>query len=188
LDAAVIPIERAIEHTTARLDSVIGTGTYSLGFAIDLIMFTAQRPNNPAFVLDEIAALEGMGRQSSTTKRAMPFKGKHLRGYWHKHHMQPRFMPHNLLNEMVQDETVERVLAPHMGEVLTPEILDRLTHALVHENYFRRLRERRLTGEWIVYSIISKKHHYLTLAERVHRYEGFDRRVGRLPNGQSRRP
>src|SRR5436305_1318101 len=131
-------VEQAIGHTRERLDSVIGTGSFSLGFAIDIAMMTVQRSHNPLFVLDELAALEGTGRQSAT-KRAAPFTGKHLRGYWHKHHMQPRFMPQNLLNEMLHDETVERVLSPHVGQTLTPEILGRLTHALVHDNYFRRL-------------------------------------------------
>lgn len=96
-------------------------------------------------------------------------------------------MLHNLLNEMGYDNTVERILSPHFGQELTPEIVSRLCRGLAHDNYLRRLKESRLTGEWIIFSTTKNEHHYLTLAnhnegdaviaERVHHYEGIDEKI-----------
>jgi hypothetical protein len=97
-------------------------------------------------------------------------------------------MPINLLNEMHRDKTVEKVLTPHIGEPLTRELFDRLGSALVMENYMRRLREARLTGNWIVFSKRNGANKYLTLAdhnegdaiiaERINRYQAFDLQSG----------
>ena len=92
------------------------------------------------------------------------------------------------MEEMKRDNTVEKFLAPHAGEDFTPHLISQLTHKLVHDNYLERQKEARLTGEWIIFSKAQAKNHYLTLAwhdepdediaERLHRYEEIDRRMG----------
>src|ERR1700728_2584996 len=120
-----------------RVGLVMCTGSYSLGLVKDIaVMVTKDNRYDSLDILDEISALERGGR--SSTKPATAFTGRHLRGYWHKHYEQPAFMAHNLLNEMVRDDTVARVLSPHAGEQMTPEIIGRLVHTVVNNNYFRR--------------------------------------------------
>jgi hypothetical protein len=52
---------------------------------------------NPAKVVHEIQALEGIGKPSQL-KSPSPFNGKWLRGLWHKHYLEdgPRAMAINL--------------------------------------------------------------------------------------------
>lgn len=180
-------VEEARKYVTDRLDEAVGTGTYSLCFILDLVMLRRHDSGNLFGILDEIAALEGNGRRS-VTKPEKPFTGKHLRGYWHKHYTQAAFLPQNLLNETQLDNTVHRVLAPHIGQILTTELLGRLTHEVVVENFFRRSRESRFTGEWIVFAKMNRKNHYLTLArhneddvqvvKRIEHYRDIDRETG----------
>lgn len=160
----IMPSEDALQLEKDRLDRVMQTGTYALGLAIELVMATA-RGYDQWSVLDEISALERGKR--STTKPATPFKRKHLFGDWHKHHTQAGYMPHNMLNEMIRDKTVDRELSPHIGKELTREVLGRLCHTLVIDNYLRRLKQGRLTGEWIVFSKRAGANHYLTLANHL---------------------
>jgi hypothetical protein len=189
-----VTLEQAFRLVKTRLDLVMCTGSYSLGLVKDIAVMVAQdRHSDPFSILDEISALEGSRR--SATKSATAFKGRHLRGHWHKHYEQPAFMPRNLLNEMVRDDTVARLLSPHVGEQMTPEILARLLHAVVKDNYFRRRAERRLTGEWIIFSKKRRTNHYLALAnhleddaviaKRVHGYEDIDKKTGWNSRGHS---
>ncbi len=183
----MLPPEAAIPFVKEQLDHVMRTGSYSIGFAVDIAMSIQQRRYNPHAIIQEIAGLEGSGHGRSRTKQAKPLIGKQLRGYWHKHHSQPRFLGLNLLNEMQRDGTVERILMPFAGQDVTPEVLKRLTHALINENFLRRANESRLTGEWIVFSKRERKNYYITLAnhlegddvilERIRRYEDIDRQT-----------
>jgi hypothetical protein len=148
----MLPPEAAIPFVKEQLDHVMRTDFFPIGFAVDIAMSLQQRRYNSQAVIQEIAGLEGSGYERSRTKQAKPLTGKQLRGYWHNHHSQPRFLGLNLLNEMHRDGTVERILMPFAGQDVTPEILRRLTHAAVNENFVRRANESRLTGEWIVFS------------------------------------
>lgn len=180
----VLEVEEAIKLVKESLDAAMRSGSYSLGFLIDLATVKAEGKIDWHRIVDEIAAMEGAGTVS-TTKPEQPFKGKHLKGYWHKHHTQARYLPQNLANEMMVDDTIRRILHPHIGEDLTPQLLGRLTHALVVDGHNRRLRERRLTGEWILFAKSDRANYYLTLAshqepdpiiaERLRRYEDLDR-------------
>ena len=181
-------IDENFRDAKERLDFAMQTGSYSLGFVLDLVTMTNTRRYDPFSVLDEIAFMEGTSPRRSNTKPATAFKGKHLRGYWHKHHTQSCYMIENLRNELRRDGTINRVLMPHIGEVVTPKILSQMTHAIVHENYRRRSQEARLTGEWIVFSKRNGCNHYLALAthtegdpataKRVQNYEKIDRETG----------
>ena len=178
-------LEGAVDFVTSHLNPVMRTGSYAFGFVLDLAMVTAQRRYNLYRLVEEIAALEGSGHRPSSTKPPSEFRGKHLRGYWHKHHTQARYMAHNVMEEMKRDNTIEKFLTPRAGEDFTPQLIAQLAHKLIHDNYLDRQKEARLTGEWIIFSKAETKNHYLTLAwhdepdeniaERLHRYEEIDR-------------
>jgi hypothetical protein len=94
-------------------------------------------------------------------------------------------MVHNLCQEMMRDGTVERYLKPYEGQVLTKEVIQKMVHTLVHDNYLTRARGARLTGEWIVFSKTSAGNFYLALANhlegdkqiwnRIEAYKALDR-------------
>jgi hypothetical protein len=175
----------ALECIKPFLDMSLRSGGYSHGFLSDLAAAIGQENYNPHAIIDEISILEGGGRAPSQTKPASMFTRKHLKGLWHKHHTQPRFMVHNLFQEMIRDGTIERYLKPYEGQILTEDILKKLTHILVQDNYFARAREGRLTGEWIVFSKTPTGNLYLTLAShqegdkqvwnRIEAYRAIDR-------------
>jgi hypothetical protein len=78
---------------------------------------------------------------------------------------------------------------------MTQEVLGRLLHTVVKDNYSRRRAERRLTGEWIIFSKKGRTNHYLALAnhleddgviaKRVHGYEDIDKETGWQSRGHS---
>ena len=184
----MLDLEAAFGFVKEHLDGAMRSGSYSLGFALDLAMTVVQGRDNVFRTIDEVAILEGARPGPSRTKAAAPFTRRHLAGYWHKHHTQAGFMPQNLRLEMIKDDTVERVWKPHAGEVITQEHIDKLVHALVIGNYERRAGEGRLTGEWVVYALRDGANHYVTLAshdegdeliaERLRRYEDIDAKTG----------
>lgn len=184
----MVDVVAAARFAQGYLDPKMRDGSYSMGFLIDLAMEGLLNQLNVFRIIEEVAAMEGGGTHPSSTKPAAMFTGKHLLGYWHKHHTQAAYMAENLRLEMHRDDTVERVWARHEGQVITQAMLNELTHAIVHENYARRSQDARLTGEWIVYSRTGNRNYYITLArhdegdeviaERLHRYEEMDRRTG----------
>ena len=184
----MVDVVAAAQFAQGFLNPKMRDGSYSMGFLIDLAMEGFLSQLNLFRMIEEVAGLEGSGTLPSSTKPAAMFTGKHLRGYWHKHHTQAAYMPRNLRLEMDKDNTVERVLGKYEGQIITQAMVTELTHAMVSENYTRRSQEARLTGEWIVYSCSSQQNYYFTLAchdegdeaiaERLHRYEDMDRRTG----------
>lgn len=160
------------------------TGTYSRGILNELALCLDRDTYNVFAILDEIARLEDSEKGRSRTKDASEFRGPYLKGLWHKHHTQARFIARNLLQELARDGTVERVLRPHFGETITPELLNKLTHAIVVENYMGRGADGRLTGEWIIFAKAGAANRYLTLAshdegdkqilDRITAYQALD--------------
>ena len=112
--------EQALPYIKPYLDTALTTGRYTHGFLNDLATSIAQEIYDPHPIIDEIALLEGRGKKLSKTKSETMFTGKHLKGLWHKHHTQSRFMAHNMLGEMNRNRTVERFLKPHECAVATP--------------------------------------------------------------------
>lgn len=70
----MLPINEAISFVKERLDTLMRTGSYALGFIIDLAMVMARGQDNLFQILEEVAAMEGSTSRRSTTKPAEPFK------------------------------------------------------------------------------------------------------------------
>ena len=109
-----------------------------------------------------------------------------LRGLWHKHYFQASFIPRNLLDETIQMERDGRwkaLFEPHYGKYVH-EFIDQLSYQMVVEAYERRVQDRRMTGEFIVYERLADgSNYYLTLGRhgewdairnRVDEYKRFD--------------
>jgi hypothetical protein len=159
--------EHAMAFIKPFLNMALTTGHYTHGFLSDLAICIGHDDYDPYAIINEIAILEGSRSGHSGTKPAAVFKRKYLKGLWHKHHTQSRFMIKNLFDEMIRDGTVEKFLKPYEGQVLTEDIFKRLSHTLVVDNYVSRAKDARLTGEWIVFSKTPTGNHYLTLANHT---------------------
>ncbi len=160
-------------------------GRYSHGFLIELTINSFDRLFHIHAVYDEIGKLEGSDITPSMTKTPRQMR-KPLRGFWHKHYFQASFMVKNLKDEsekMQRDGRWENMFAPHYGKHLY-EFIDQVSHEMVDQAYERRARDRRITGEFIVYEPQADgSNYYLTMGKhgewdairtRVDDYKRFD--------------
>ncbi len=175
----MLPIEAYFVETKARLDIALRNGSYSFGFLADIAVGTFQGRYDSDQIVDEVAFLEGHHGRSSKTKAAKLFRKTPLQGYWHKHFSQANYMAKNLWNEMLRDKTLPKFFTEHAGETMTPENARLLTQKLVSENYFRRMNEARLTGEWIIFEDESQSRRYITLANHAENNEVIAERIVR---------
>ena len=143
----------------------IAKNRYSALFVLNLMLLEQTSGIDPFQIIEEIRTLEG-GRASLQTKAESQFKGKHLKGLWHKHFMpaMPSVMAHNIMNHLGKNGTrkiVEEVLNPEKSPVVTKEMLDELTHRIVIGSMEERASQQKLTGEWIVFAKENGANYYL---------------------------
>lgn len=143
----------------------IAKDRYSALFVLNLMLLEQTNGIDPFQILEEVKTLEG-SRASLQTKAESQFKGKHLKGLWHKHFMpaMPSVMAHNIMNHLGKNgtrEIVEEVLNPEKSPVVTKEMLDELTHRIVIGSMEERANQQKLTGEWIVFAKENGANYYL---------------------------
>jgi hypothetical protein len=125
---------------------------------------------NPAKVVREIEALEGIGNQSRLKQPAL-FKDAPLKGLWHKH-----YLPDGLVSiAMNVKKGLHRYDLPFFkqrereaqdaGEerYVSIEDVSSLAHDAVQGNLKRLATVEALTGEWIIYAQHDGKNFYLCL-------------------------
>jgi hypothetical protein len=140
-----------------QLDAVMINGRYSTLLASQLDFHIRNRILHSHIITDEIAALEGGRRRSQTKgKRGERFRGKWLKGLWHKHFFQPFYMLENLKLYW----TEERIKAT-FGEQMS---IDEAIYHFVIGGYAGRAQSKRLTGEYFVFAKQDETAYYLTLA------------------------
>jgi hypothetical protein len=138
-----------------QLDAVMIAGRYSALLAAELDSHIRNRSLHSHLITDEIAALEG-GPRRSQTKPAEKFKGRWLRGLWHKHFFQPGYMLKNLKLQWTGARLREA-----FGEQMS---IAQAVHHFVIGGHAARAGAARLTGEWIVFAKQDGVYYYLTLA------------------------
>lgn len=134
-------------------------------------------------IADEIRCLEGGGRTTST-KPASRFTREPLRGLWHKHFMDARFMARNLGNHWglrrggaPLERMLDEEFAAEKSGYFTDELAARISHRLVMEGYQDRAGRGALTGEWIVYAEHEGRRFYLTLASHAEGDDAIHKRI-----------
>ena len=126
---------------------------------------------NPAKVVYEIEAFEGIG-PPSRTKRAAPFKLGPLRGLMHKHYLTDglQAMGRNLKQEMERNglPLLRRMVrdSARSGE---PRYFKPSDAAAISSDavggYLRRGSRQELTGDWLIYARFHRKNYYLCVAK-----------------------
>lgn len=122
-------------------------------------------------IFDEIKFIEG--RSSSTkTKAAKPLRGQ-LKGFWHKHHFQARFVYRNICNHwglnqkgFTKFDALWQKHAKGAGPdaVMNRTVTDKLIYEFTYTGFTERMKEGKMTGEWIIFAPYGGKNYYLTLA------------------------
>lgn len=173
-------------------------------------LYNKIRPYDVFNIYDEICALEWealpkdipIGKRplafqadpplvrKSITKKAKPFSGEILGGFWHKHHMQAGFILTNILLQNEKPKTkahlaqIEQDAFP--ADVDTQESWDTYIKLMAHEYTIEAYKKRSeagiLTGEWIVYARHKGKNYYLTLATHTEPDEKILNRIALCRN------
>lgn len=178
-------LNRALTEARTCLKHKLLNGRCAHGLLIELATATAARLPNVQAVYHEIGKLEGTDALPGNTKGPSKMRPP-LRGLWHKHYFHPGFMAHNLANEldrMAKDGRGETIFSPHYGKDLG-EVADQILHQIIIGGYEQRARDRKITGEFIVYEKLKDgSNYYLTLGvhgdwdeirARVDFYRQFD--------------
>ncbi len=146
-------------------------GRYSMLLVLGLFGGYQSGMLNPAKVIHEIRALEGIGQPS---KLKPPIQNKHppLRGLWHKHYLEDgaRAMALNILKGLkrysipVFQQRIDEAKAAGAERYVMPEDIEAIATDAVHGNWMRLAAAEALTGEWIVYAQHEGQNYYLALA------------------------
>lgn len=122
---------------------------------------------DPYHIIDEIKALEGL--RESLTKPPVQFRNPPLYPLWHKHYFSAHFIAANIYNELNRNNllsrVVNRIIDPAVSPVFTMEMINDLSNAVVEKPFDTRSKDKRITGEWIVYGKHSGKNIYLCMAK-----------------------
>jgi hypothetical protein len=148
------------------------SGRYSILLALGLFGGFKSGRLNPAKVIHEIKALEGLGKQSQL-KPPVLFKQPPLKGLWHKHYLEDgraalAFNVKKGLSKYGLPLFKQRMLeAEEAGEkrYVTMEDIKSLADDAVSGNWMRLASEGALTGEWIVYAQHEGANYYLCLGK-----------------------
>ncbi len=121
-------------------------------------------------ISDEIKSIEGVERRTST-KPATQFQRPPLKGLWHQHFFNPRFIPQNIgshwklgsggspeLLEMFAEE-----MAAEESGIVTKGLINRIAYRFIDGAFRDRASAGRITGEWIIFAKHEGKNFYLTV-------------------------
>ena len=145
------------------LDDLI-PNRYSEVFIVDLIMNLDLNGIDPRHIIDEIKRLETLG-DDGYTKEATQFKHPPLNPLWHQHYFSAHYLVPNIQNEINRNFKViwDKSMGPE-GSVIEKKHIDDLVHNVVNGTIETRSNEKRITGEWLVFSKQATGNLYLCMA------------------------
>ena len=145
------------------LDSLI-PNRYSEVLVVDLILNLELNGIDPGHIIDEIKRLETLCCDGYT-KEATQFKHAPLHPLWHQHYFSAHYLVPNIQNEIKKDfNTIWDKSMGAEGSVIEPKHIEKLVHNLVDGTIETRSNEKRITGEWLVFSMEATGNIYLCMA------------------------
>ena len=168
-DGKDISVELANFASFIGLDTVT-PNRYSILLVLGLFGAFKSGHLNPAKVIHEIKALEGIGT-SSQLKPATLFKRPPLKGLWHKHYLEDGLSATAKNIERGLDRYggplfIERIRkAQEAGKERYVSIEDckLLADDVTQGNWIRLANSKKLTGQWIIYAKHEGRNYYLCL-------------------------
>jgi hypothetical protein len=153
-------VEEGRQHIEGWLGVKLRTGRCSRLFVTQLAYAYVNRLIHVHCVFDEIGYIEDPSCHRPTgTKPATRFQNEPLRGLWHKHWFEARFLKKNLENFAIK--AAGPIFERMFDAINRGEYPAQCVHELVfggHESW-----EGRRTGEWIVFAEVDDVKYYLTL-------------------------
>ena len=123
-----------------------------------------------SYIVNEIRYLEGMNTKSST-KEATQFIKKPLKGLWHKHFFDTQFILKNIGSEFGLDKNgntkLDILLSNFDFTKFDMKMNKDIINKMIHLGFFERVRNRKLTGEWIIFAKYESCNYYLTIARHT---------------------
>jgi hypothetical protein len=135
-------------------------------------------------IFDAVKSLESpksVKNSAGKTKPEKKLKGA-LKGFKHKHFMQPYFIAENIKNQWENNPNKNSIMDDFLKNVDADEetiwkAAGLLAHNVVQDGYFQRANENKLTGEWIVYKEYDGIRYYLLIANHVDRNSSEEKKL-----------
>lgn len=178
----IFKLRSALKWAKASIDVVLRGGRCSFGFLADLADLDARGCVNGWSIIDTIARLEGDLTRSRAMKRPTAYERPVLRGLWHAHFFDARFLVENLRLENSQ-KRMRDALAPFFGQFVRDHA-GVIAHQMTIGAFERRAQRKALTGECVVFECDPRGNYYLAVRrhkeddyavmERIAAYREFD--------------
>jgi len=145
------------------LDNLI-PNRYSEILIVDLLLNLDLFGIDPTHIIDQITRLEALDGDGYT-KEATQFKHPPLFPLWHQHYFSAHYLVPNIQNEINRSVKViwDKSMGPE-GSIIEQKHIDNLVHNVVEGTIEKRSNEKRITGEWLVFSKQSTGNIYLCMA------------------------
>jgi len=145
------------------LDDLI-PNRYSEILIVDLIINSELNNIDPTQIIDEIKRLEAIDDEGFT-KSATQFKHPPLHPLWHQHYFDAHYVVPNIQNELKRDfKTIwDKSMGPE-GSIIVQKHINDLAHNITQGAIEKRSDEKRITGEWLVFSKEPTGNIYLCMA------------------------
>jgi len=137
---------------------------YSEVLIVDLMINLDLNGIDPRHIIDEIKRLETL-ENDGYTKEATQFKHPPLHPIWHQHYFSAHYLVANIQNEIKKNFKAiwDKSMEPE-GSVIETQHIDDLVHNTVNGTIETRSDEKRITGEWVVFSKQATGNIYLCMA------------------------
>ncbi|UIZ94917.1 hypothetical protein GBN67_08175 [Acinetobacter johnsonii] len=142
-------------------------GRFSLLFIMKLIKAMVS-DDAVMRILGEIEILENKADQTSLTKPESDFKRGKIKGLWHKHYL-PTGLKSISKNLEMQFEYKNKEIKSDINKILKGHLDDMeksraISSLVVTKQLSDRFKEKRITGEWIIYHVHNNQKYYLDIA------------------------
>ncbi len=137
---------------------------YSEVLIVDLMTNLDLNGIDPGCIIDEIKRLEAL-ENDGHTKEATQFKHPPLYPLWHQHYFSAHYLVPNIQNEIKKNFKAiwDKSMGPE-GSRIEKQHIDDLVHNMVNGTIETRSDEKRITGEWLVFSKQATGNIYLCMA------------------------
>ncbi|CAM4503565.1 TPA: hypothetical protein ACGUPG_004325 [Vibrio vulnificus] len=145
------------------LDELI-PNRYSEILVVDLLMNLELNGIDPRSIIEQIERLERTDVEGYT-KQATQFKHAPLFPLWHQHYFSAHYLIHNIQNE--HRRNFKNIWDKSMGEqgsLIEQHHINNLLHNAFEGAIETRSDEKRMTGEWLVFSAQETGNVYLCMA------------------------
>ncbi|MGI4849185.1 MAG: hypothetical protein ACRYGK_13745 [Janthinobacterium lividum] len=131
---------------------------------LEIFLYNVALDIDPSEIFTAISNLEN--GIISGVKPATQFKNLPLMGLWHQHFFSSKFIINNIRLGLGKNGTgrlVNEIFTRGGSPIVTREMINELSHRLVHDSLESRISDNKITGEWIVFIKHSNVNYYLSL-------------------------